>query len=134
MSRVYRWFCNLPAVLQGLVWLALFAVILVSGRTLWNGDTDVGGAPEASGGKGSASVYENGYSITKTVLANHQIMLEVPGFGPGTEQDTLLKNCQVIVQRIMAGGQAPTGFHLNPDEWYGGCTDALDEWFAEREQ
>ncbi|WP_179272474.1 hypothetical protein [Streptomyces sp. XY006] len=49
-------------------------------------------------------------------------------------QDTLLKNCKVIVHRIMAGGKAPTGFHSAPEEWYHGCTDALAEWFAKRDR
>ncbi|KOV79676.1 hypothetical protein ADL01_12980 [Streptomyces sp. NRRL WC-3618] len=68
------------------------------------------------------------------MLTHNQITLEIPGFGPGTAQDTLLKNCQVIVQRIMASGEAPTGFYSAPDEWYHGCTDALAEWFAKRDQ
>jgi hypothetical protein len=115
-------------LLQGLAWLVLFLAILGLGRTLWSGQSG------ASGGQNSPSVYDNGYSITKTVLAHNQITLEVPGLGPGTVQDTLLKNCQMIVHRIMAGGKAPTGFHSAPDEWYQGCTDALDEWFAKQDE
>ncbi|MFF1272709.1 hypothetical protein ACFVZC_04740 [Streptomyces marokkonensis] len=68
------------------------------------------------------------------MLARNQIWLEIPGAGQGTVQDTLLKNCKVIVQRIMAGGKAPTGFYSAPEEWYQGCTDALAEWFAKRDQ
>lgn len=131
-SRLYRRFCRLPSVLQGLLWGVLFLTLLSSGWALWNGGTS--GQPGASDGKGSPSVYDHGYSITKTVLANNQITLQIPGFGSETVQDTLLKNCRGIVQRIMAGGKAPTGFYSSPEEWYHGCTDYLAEWFAKRDQ
>ncbi|MEV6313775.1 hypothetical protein [Streptomyces sp. NPDC051776] len=131
-SRIYRRFCLLPAFLQGLTWLVVSLAVLSSGWALWSGATN--GQSGASGGKGSPSVHDRGYSITKTVLAHNRITLKVPGFGPGTVQDTLLENCHVIVQRIMAGGKAPTGFYSAPEEWYHGCTDALADWFAARDQ
>ncbi|GAA3303452.1 hypothetical protein GCM10020295_52080 [Streptomyces cinereospinus] len=68
------------------------------------------------------------------MLARNQVWPEIPGAGQGTVQDTLLKHCKVIVQRITAGGKAPTGFYSAPEEWYHGCTDTLAEWFAERDQ
>jgi hypothetical protein len=120
-------------VFQGLIWVVVFLVLLSSGRTLWNGGTNRQSG--ASGGQSSPSVYDQGYSITEFALAHNQITLEIPGFGPGTVQDTLLKNCQVIVQRITAGeGKTPKGFYSAPEEWYAGCTDALAEWFAKRDQ
>ncbi|WP_326669060.1 hypothetical protein [Streptomyces canus] len=131
-SRIYRLFCRLPAVVQGLVWGVLFLALLSTGWAMWNGGTS--GLPGSPGGKSSPSVYDQARSTTKTVLARNQIWLEVPGAGQGTVQDTLLKNCKVIVQRIMAGGKAPTGFYSAPEEWYHGCTDALAEWFAKRDQ
>ncbi|OXS33880.1 hypothetical protein CHR28_17600 [Streptomyces sp. XY006] len=99
---------------------------------MWNGGTS--GQSGSSGGESSPSVHDQAYSTTTTVPARNQIWLEIPGTGQGTVQDTLLKNCKVIVHRIMAGGKAPTGFHSAPEEWYHGCTDALAEWFAKRDR
>ncbi|MFI9748031.1 hypothetical protein [Streptomyces sp. NPDC052494] len=61
-------------------------------------------------------------------------MLEIPGSGQGATEVTLLKNCRAIVHRIMAGGEVPTGFYSNPDEWYRGCADAMAQWFAKQDQ
>ncbi|MFJ4339123.1 hypothetical protein [Streptomyces sp. NPDC088915] len=131
-SRLYRQFCRLPPILQGLLWVALFLALLNSVWGLWNGGT--GRQPGGPDGKGSLSAYDHGYSITRTVLTNNSITLEIPGTGSRAAQDALLRNCRHVVQRIMAGGDVPTGFYSSPDEWHRGCTDYLAEWFAQRDR